>query len=191
MSEYTYIALSTLNDFIFCPYSIYLHSVYMETDEDLYKASPQTRGTLAHEGVDKKSGSTRAADIFALPVFSAELGVCGKIDVYKQTQQWLIERKQNLKTIFRGQIYQLWAQYFCLLEMGYEVRRLSFYEIATNKMTDIPLPSPEDKQELVDFIARFRAYRPQEDAIEINTNKCAHCIYCNLCDKTDADHVYA
>ena len=31
-----YIAISTLNDFIFCPYSIYLHYVYMETDESVY-----------------------------------------------------------------------------------------------------------------------------------------------------------
>ena len=28
-----YIAISTLNDFIFCPYSIYLHNVYMDADE--------------------------------------------------------------------------------------------------------------------------------------------------------------
>ena len=51
-----YIQLSTLNDFIFCPYSIYLHSVYMESDGDLYKAAPQTKGTLAHQGVDEKKG---------------------------------------------------------------------------------------------------------------------------------------
>ena len=51
-----YIPLSTLNDFIFCPYSIYLHSVYMESDGDLYKASPQTKGTLVHQGVDEKKG---------------------------------------------------------------------------------------------------------------------------------------
>lgn len=50
-----YIQLSTLNDFIFCPYSIYLHSVYMESDGDLYKAAPQTKGTLAHQGVDEKN----------------------------------------------------------------------------------------------------------------------------------------
>lgn len=31
-----YIAISTLNDFIFCPYYIYLHNVYMDTDEGLY-----------------------------------------------------------------------------------------------------------------------------------------------------------
>jgi hypothetical protein len=50
-----YIPISTLNDFIFCPYSIYLHNVYMETDEDLYHAVPQVRGKVAHETVDKKA----------------------------------------------------------------------------------------------------------------------------------------
>lgn len=49
-----YIPLSTLNDFIFCPYSIYLHNVYMETADDIYKATPQTKGTIAHQGVDKR-----------------------------------------------------------------------------------------------------------------------------------------
>ena len=41
-----YISISTLNDFIFCPYSIYLHNVYMESDEGLYHATPQTRGKI-------------------------------------------------------------------------------------------------------------------------------------------------
>ena len=49
-----YISISTLNDFIFCPYSIYLHNVYMETDETMYHATPQTQGRVAHESVDKK-----------------------------------------------------------------------------------------------------------------------------------------
>ena len=44
-----YISISTLNDFIFCPYSIYLHNVYMDTDEELYHATPQTKGRIAHE----------------------------------------------------------------------------------------------------------------------------------------------
>ena len=106
-----YIQLSTLNDFIFCPYSIYLHSVYMESDGDLYKAAPQTKGTLAHQGVDEKKGSTRKSDIMSLPVYCDELGISGKIDVYKQDKRLLIERKNNLKRIFRGQIYQLWGQW--------------------------------------------------------------------------------
>ena len=45
----------------------------------------------------------------------------GKIDVYRADKKLLIERKYQLKQIFQGQIYQLWAQYFCLTEMGYEV----------------------------------------------------------------------
>lgn len=46
------IAISTLNDFIFCPYSIYLHNVYMDMDKDAYHATPQTRGRNAHAVVD-------------------------------------------------------------------------------------------------------------------------------------------
>jgi len=42
-----YISISMLNDFVFCPYSIYLN-VYMDTDEGLYHAKPQTRGKLSH-----------------------------------------------------------------------------------------------------------------------------------------------
>lgn len=41
-----YISISLLNDFIFCPYSIYLHNVYMESDESQYHAAPQTMGLL-------------------------------------------------------------------------------------------------------------------------------------------------
>ena len=57
------IPISTLNDFIFCPYSIYLHNVYMETDEGLYHATPQTKGRLAHEPVDTKTSSNRKDEI--------------------------------------------------------------------------------------------------------------------------------
>ena len=185
-----YIPLSTLNDFIFCPYSIYLHSVYMETAEDIYKATPQTKGTIAHRGVDEKNGSTRKSEIMSLPVYSDEFGISGKIDVYKQDRHLLIERKNNLKHIFRGQIYQLWGQYFCMKEMGYEVERLAFYEISTNKMMDVELPGESGRQELLGFIDKFRSYDPSITPINVNINKCMHCIYCNLCDKTGSDNVY-
>ena len=67
----------------------------MEADEDLYKATPQTKGTIAHQGVDEKKGSTRKSDIMSLSVYSDELGISGKIDVYKQDKHLLIERKNN------------------------------------------------------------------------------------------------
>ena len=88
-----YIPLSVLNDFVFCPYSIYLHQVYMEADEDVYKAAPQTRGTVAHEPVDRKTSSTRRGELLSLPVYSDTLGIAGKIDVYKTEGCRLIERK--------------------------------------------------------------------------------------------------
>lgn len=185
-----YIPLSALNDFVFCPYSIYLHNVYMEADEDLFQATPQTKGAMAHQGVDQKTGSTRRNDIMSLNVYSDELGISGKIDIFKQDQRLLIERKNNLKRIYQGQIYQLWGQYFCMTEMGFSVERLAFYEISSNKMLEVKTPDERGKLELITFIQRFKAYNPENTMINVNPNKCAHCIYCNLCDKTNSENVY-
>lgn len=185
-----YIPLSMLNDFIFCPYSIYLHSVYMESDDEVYKATPQTKGIIAHQGVDLKNGSTRKTDIFSLSVYSEDLGIFGKIDVYKQDKRILIERKNKLKQIFQGQIYQLWGEYFCMIEMGYIVEKLAFYEISTNKMIDVALPDEIGKHELLGFIEHFKSYNPDMSQVKVNPNKCIHCIYCNLCDKTNTNNVY-
>ena len=74
-----YISISTLNDFIFCPYSIYLHNVYMDTDVSLYHAIPQTRGRIAHESVDNKTASNRSNDILTLPVYSEKYHLMGKL----------------------------------------------------------------------------------------------------------------
>ena len=76
-----YISLSTLNDFIFCPYSIYLHNVYMETADDMYKAVPQIEGKLSHQGVDNKTGTSIRTDLLSLLVYSDELGISGVIDI--------------------------------------------------------------------------------------------------------------
>lgn len=183
------IHISTLNDFIFCPYSIYLHNVYAGGDEDLVHATPQTQGKAAHAAIDNKTYSSRKDELTSLPVFSNELGVMGKIDLYKGKEKSLIERKYQLNTIFQGQIYQLWTQYFCMTEMGYEVQNLSFYATSINKTYPVELPNEENKRELFNFIKRFRNYNPSIE-IHVNANKCAHCIYCNLCDKITTENVY-
>lgn len=185
-----YISISTLNDFVFCPYSIYLHNVYMESDETMFHATPQTKGKLAHETVDKKVASNRADDILALPVYSEEYGLMGKIDVYKRKEKKLIERKYQLKQIFQGQIYQLWAQMLCLREMGYEVGSLAFYETSTNKMIPVDMPTEGDIKKFCQFIMDFKSFNPASTHFNINRQKCLHCIYCNLCDKTSEDNVY-
>jgi len=161
----------------------------MDTDEGLYHATPQTRGKIAHESVDKKRASNRKSDLQSLPVYSMRYKLMGKVDVYRQSEKLLIERKYQLKNIYQGQIYQLWAQYFCLIEMGYEVERIAFYEISTNKMISICLPNDSDIVQFSTFIERFHQFNPTAP-LTINPNKCKHCIYCNLCDKTNEENVY-
>lgn len=185
-----YILISTLNDFLFCPYSIYLHNVYAGGDEDLVNAIPQTQGKVAHTTIDEKKYSSRKDEITGLSVFSDELGVMGKIDLYKGKGKRLIERKYQLKTIYQGQIYQLWAQYFCMSEMGYQIDILEFYSISTNTTFPVSIPTDENKTELQNFIIQFKQYDPAQ-AIQINVNKCTHCIYCNLCDKIESENVYS
>lgn len=185
-----YILISTLNDFIFCPYSIYLHNVYMGGDESLVHASPQAQGKAAHEAVDCQKYSSRKEDLSGISVYSNELGIMGKIDIYKGREKMLIERKFELHQIYQGQIYQLWAQYFCMTEMGYTVEKLAFHSIRDNQSTGIDVPTTEDKQKLMRFILSFKSYNPSEP-IKTNPNKCMHCIYCNLCDKTDVENVYS
>jgi CRISPR-associated protein Cas4 len=161
----------------------------MNTDEDIYHVSPQTKGKLSHATIDEKMASNKKDELQSLPVISLRLGIMGKIDIYRSKEKMLIERKYNLKTIYRGQLYQLWAQYFCMKEMGYEVEKLAFYEISTNKITPVELPTKEDRAELEKFIEDFRNYDPEVD-FQPNENKCKHCVYCNLCDKTNIENVY-
>ena len=187
--EEDYISISTLNDFIFCPYSIYLHNVYMESDEGLYHATPQTRGRIAHETVDNKKASNRADDLQSLPILSEKYQLVGKIDLYRGKEKKLIERKYQLKNIYQGQFYQLWAQYLCMIEMGYEVKEIAFYEISTNKMIPVSLPTAEQLGQFQSFLRSYRTYNP-EQLIPINSNKCRHCIYCSLCDKANEENVY-
>ena len=162
----------------------------MDADKDVYHAKPQTRGRNAHETVDVKNVSKSNNIIEALPIISHELGIFGKIDIYNLKSKSLIERKYALKKIYQGQYYQLWAQYFCMKEMGYEIDSLSFYEISTRKTISVEKPRKHDKDELINFINSYRNY-DLHAPFTINRNKCSHCIYCNLCDKTDTDNVYS
>lgn len=183
------IPLSMLNDYIFCPYSIYLHNIYMGTDEGLYHATPQTQGKIAHESIDSKKASTRKDDFLSLPVCSNQLGIMGRIDLYRGAEQHLIERKYRLKQIFRGQLYQLWGEYFCMVEMGYPIQKLSFYEISSNTVIPQPIPGEKERAELQEFIVLFKSFDPAIPIVT-NSNKCQHCIYCPLCEKAELENVY-
>lgn len=46
------IVISNLNDFIFCPASIYFHKLYGSEDTIMYQSKAQLDGTKAHEKID-------------------------------------------------------------------------------------------------------------------------------------------
>lgn len=183
----TYLSISTLNDYVFCPYSIYLHNVYKGGLEDNYHAVPQTAGKNAHKTVDRADGVKQ--QITGLEVFSMELGLMGKIDLFDPVSKTLTERKRTLKRIYQGQIWQLQAQCFCMLEMGYEVRKIGFYSMTDHKAYPQPLPGLADKKTLLGVIERIKSIDCLT-YVTVNPNKCKYCIYNNLCDKTTVENVY-
>lgn len=178
-----YIPISFLNDFIFCPRSIYFHNLYAKSDESLYYTTDQSEGKAAHATLDSKSYTTARAVLQTIEIYSQKYGIGGKIDTFDQTKNLLVERKKKIKVIYDGYIYQLYAQYHCLIEMGYEVRKIKLYSLDDNKSYQVAMPHEDDVRQrgfemLLDDMRSFDLSTP----FEPNPNKCAHCIYSTLCD---------
>ncbi|MFN3916989.1 MAG: type V CRISPR-associated protein Cas4 [Flavobacteriales bacterium] len=186
----TYLPISYLNDFVFCPYSIYLHQVFDSSREEVYSASPQQVGKTAHNTIDDDKRKQRNEVLSGVYIISNRLGVYGKIDQYFVKEQKLVERKFMLKTIYRGYYYQIWAQYIALEEMGYPVDSLFFHSIKNNNRIRVAKPTKEEVEELRQHIRKIARF-DFETQLNVNPEKCKHCIYASLCDKTNQDHVYA
>lgn len=87
------IVLSNINDFIFCPASIYFHNLYGSEDKLLYQTNYQLNGTKAHEAVDKGTYSTKKNIITNLDVYSDKYKIIGKIDIYDGEKKKIIACK--------------------------------------------------------------------------------------------------
>ncbi len=179
------INISQLNDFIFCPYSIYLHNVYNALDDNQFHDVPQTKGRQAHSTVDTGSYSTKASVITAMPVYSEKYALMGKIDQYFADTGKLVERKRTIKIIYDGYKLQLYAQYFCLDEMGFAVNSLKFHSMTDNKNYPLAMPDKAITLWFERHLYKIRHYNPAMALTNINSNKCKYCIYRHLCDQTD------
>ncbi|PIQ67413.1 type V CRISPR-associated protein Cas4 [Candidatus Uhrbacteria bacterium CG_4_10_14_0_2_um_filter_41_7] len=178
---YDYIQISKINDYLFCPWSIYFHSVYENFEECLYKAKPQIGGTIAHKTIESKTYSTEAGFLQSLEVFSEKYGLIGKIDLYNQKTQTLTERKNKIQQIYDGQIFQLYAQKLCLEEMGYTVKKKEIYSMTDNKKYPIII-SEAQKFKFTQVLEAIKNF----DFSELKTTnllKCDNCIYRTLCKK--------
>lgn len=78
----SFVLLSELNDFVFCPRSIYWHHIYASYDTSAYHTVDQTRGNLSHRTIDERKYSSRKTVLQGISVFSEDMKIMGKIDLY-------------------------------------------------------------------------------------------------------------
>jgi len=175
-----YIQISKLNDFIFCPFSLYFHSVYEDFSQAVCHTSSQTRGKIVHQCFDEGNYSTAKKYLQGTAVYSEKYGLCGKIDLFDKEAGVLTERKNKISKIYDGYLYQLYAQYFCLTEMGYEIKKLALYSLSDNKKYAVNLPGKEAVERFEDLIFKIRNFN-LEDFKQPAQAKCENCIYRQLC----------
>lgn len=149
-----------LNDFVFCPVSIYFHSLYGDMERTLYQCSDQINGTIAHESIDTGKYSTSHNILQGIDVYCERYNLIGKIDLYNKSTKVLTERKKRVKTIYDGYIFQIYAQYFAMEEMGYCVDRLIIHSMDDNKNYPIDLPgdNPGILAKFEDVIANIQMF---------------------------------
>lgn len=178
----TNIIISNLNDFIFCPRSIYFHNLYYNFEEKLFHNTYQQEGKSVHKNIDENNYSSKKNILQGMDIYSEELGIIGKIDLYDKDKKQLIERKKKIKTIYEGYYLQLYAQYYCLIEMGYDVKELYFHSLSDNKRINVELPNDSNKKRLKEILFKMRNFNLEDKNFTQNINKCMMCIYKELCD---------
>ncbi|MDP3769813.1 MAG: type V CRISPR-associated protein Cas4 [bacterium] len=167
----SYIQISKINDFLFCPLSLYLHSVYESFDTSLYHDTPQVVGRINHAAIEDGRYSTAKHILQGISVYSERFGIMGKIDIYDAKKRALVERKTKIKKIWPGYVAQVHAQYFCLSEMGYKVERISLHSLADNKRHSVALPQEREQEDFARLVGEIRAF----DIRKYERHRCAKC----------------
>ena len=186
-----YLKITYLNDFIFCPLSIYYHQLYGDLAERLYYNNAQLDGKAVHETIDNQHYSTHKNILQGIDVYSDEYKLCGKIDIFDTEKGLLTERKKHIEKIYDGYLFQLYAQYFCLKEMGYDVKKIRFYSSDDNKVYDVALP-----EENPEMFEKFKATSNKMQNFDVasyeptSAEKCRNCIYNDFCDRPLAPKAY-
>lgn len=115
------------------------------------------------------------------PVYSEKYSIVGKIDIYDTADKALIERKYKVKKVYDGFRYQLYAQYFCLLEKGYEVKEMYIHSLSDNKRYQIDLPDETEIKRFENLLDQINHFYFKNESLDIPKEKCMNCIYNTLC----------
>jgi CRISPR-associated exonuclease Cas4 len=180
--------ITQLNDFVFCPISIYFHMLYGNTNNLLFQTEKQINGTEAHCAIDHQRYSDSKNIICGMDVYNEKYGLTGKIDILNVSEGILIERKNKVKKIYDGYVYQTYAQCVSLREMGYSISKIIIHSCQDNK--NYPISLPENDPEMFDkfeqTIEDMHDFKIDE-YVQTNVEKCANCIYEPACDRGIAD----
>ena len=176
------IIISNLNDFIFCPVSIYFHSLDEDEENLLGQDSYQLNGTAAHEKSDTATYSTKKSMLQGIAVYSEKYNIVGKIDTFDSEKGILTERKKKIKTIYDGYVFQLYAQYFALSDMGYLIKEIRLYSMDDNKVYKVSKPEDDAKmlQKFENLLSEMNSFT-FNNFKQNNETKCNNCIYEPLC----------
>jgi CRISPR-associated exonuclease Cas4 len=156
------IQISKLNDFVYSPESLYLHQIYEGFDVSTHHDLPQTTGRLNHATIDQGEYSSSKHILQGTTVYCEKYGLVGKIDIFNIKKNHLIERKTQVKTIYPGYKYQLWAQMFAMQEKGYIVKKLFVHSLTDNKRYEIAKPTASELTEFENIVQQIRDYDPLE-----------------------------
>lgn len=181
-----YMPITKLNDFIFCPLSLYFKSCYSKFNDNVYYQDRIIAGKIEHDKKHTKD-INNILKLINFFVYSDKYMIIGKIDEYNILTKELIEYKNNINRIYDGYIYQVWAQYFCLTSMGYAVDKMSIVSISSGEEFIINKPSPFEIITFNELVEKVRFFRPENYINKINKNfcKCRKCIYRELCNNND------
>lgn len=177
-----FIKISTLNDYVFCPKSIYFHDLYGKYSRKVFQWTDQIEWEFSHESIDKKKYSTSKKILQGLAIYSSKYNIWWKIDLYHIEKKSLMERKTFVEKIYYGYVLQVYAQYFCMIEMGYQIDKIKIYSIQDNKVYEIPIPGEKETKDFEIFLDTYRWYHPDSRFFNQNPKKCEKCIYNELCD---------
>lgn len=151
----------------------------------LYQRKEQIDGIAAHKSIDTGSYTTSKNVLQGIEVYSEKYGILGKIDMYDMSNKILTEKKKHIETIYDGYVFQMYAQYFAMTEMGYDINEIRLYSMDTNKTYKLKLPNEnavmlERFETLIKKIKNFDIHEYKQT----NFEKCANCIYEPSCDRS-------
>ena len=174
-----------LNDFIFCPVSLYFLNLFGAQSRETYISQAQIMGEQIHEKVDEATYSTSKDILQGITCYCEKYGLIGKIDIFDSKKGILTERKRLIKEIYDGYVFQLYAQYFSLKEMGYTVKEIRFYSYLDNKVYKQLLPenNPSMFKKFEDLIFCIRNFDFSKFS-QTNIEKCKNCVYEPACDRS-------